>query len=98
MVQKLCKQGFHYNIKELFEPITKAITEGNQKVLERTKPNTKEILQLDESNGHLKTLELLNKNGVSYSILIRHIAKFLVTENINLDYTMILILIIGMNI
>ena len=32
LVEKVGKQGFHYCIKELFEPITKAVTDGNQKL------------------------------------------------------------------
>ena len=40
MVEKIGKQGFHYNIKDLFEPITKAVTDSNQKLLEETKFQT----------------------------------------------------------
>ena len=81
------KQGFHYNIEELFEPITKAVTDSNQKVLERTKSNTKEFMELDEPNEYKKTLELLNKNGVIQSILIRPIAKLLVPEKKSVSIT-----------
>ena len=41
LLEKLGKQGFHYDITEVFEPITKAVTDSNQKQLEETKSNTK---------------------------------------------------------
>ena len=34
LVENLRKQGYHHDIKELFEPITKAFTDSNQKILE----------------------------------------------------------------
>ena len=37
LVEKLSKQGYHEDIKKIFEPITKAVTDSNQKVLEETK-------------------------------------------------------------
>ena len=36
LVGKIGTQGFHYNIKDLFEPITKAVTDSNQKLPEGT--------------------------------------------------------------
>ena len=38
-------------------------------------------MELDESNENIKTLKLLNKNGVIHSNFIRLIAKLLVPEN-----------------
>ena len=32
LVQKLCKQCFHYDTRKLFEPITKAVTHTMQEV------------------------------------------------------------------
>ena len=60
MVEKLGKQGFQYDIKELFEPITKAVTESNQKLLEENKSTTKAIEELKESSGLVKDWELMN--------------------------------------
>ena len=68
LVEKLGEQGYHY---ELFEPITKAVTGGNQKLLGETKTNTKESMELDESNKYIKSLESMNKNEVIHSRLIR---------------------------
>ena len=62
MVEKLGKQGFHYDIIELFEPITKAVTDNNQKLLEETIFTTKTSEGLDESNVHVEDLELLKKS------------------------------------
>ena len=31
LVEKLGKQGFHYDMKEIFVPITKTLTDTNQK-------------------------------------------------------------------
>jgi len=80
LVEKLGKQGFHYDIKKLFEPITKAVTDSNQKLLEETTSNTKAIENLVESNKYVKTLESMHKNEVIHSSLIRPIARLLVPE------------------
>ena len=78
MVEKLGKQGFHCDLKEPFEPITKAFTETSQALFEGNLSTTKAIEGLDESNVHVKTLELISINGVFESNLIRPIAKLLV--------------------
>ena len=59
-VENLCKQWFHYDIKELFVPITKTVTDSNQKLLEETRFDTKAIENLDESNNYVTTLESMN--------------------------------------
>ena len=81
MYGKLGTQGFHYDTKELFEPIIKALEDNNQKLLEETKSTTKEIEEMDESNFHVKPSEILNRNGVILSSLIRPTAKLLVPTN-----------------
>ena len=43
LVEKLGKQSIHYDIKELFELITKAVNDSNQKLLEETKSKTKQL-------------------------------------------------------
>ena len=97
LVKKLGKEGFHIDIKELFEPMTKAVTDSNQILLEETKFNREAIEALDESNDPLKALEILTKNGVIHSILIRPITKLLTpAKKITFDYIMILIVIIRM--
>ena len=79
--EKLGKQGFHYDTKQLFEPITKTITDTNQKLLEETKYNTKAIENLDESNTYVKNLEIMNKDEIIHPNLIRPLARLLVPEN-----------------
>ena len=81
LVEKLGKQGYHYDIKELFEPITKAVTDSNQKLHDETKSTTKAIENLDESEKNNKTLESRNEHEVLHSSLIRPIAKLLVPRN-----------------
>ena len=81
LVEKLGKQGFHSDIKEVFERITKAVTDSNRKLLDETKSNTKANEELDHSIVHIKALELMNKNGVIHSSLIRPIGKLLVPTN-----------------
>ena len=81
MVEKLGIQGFHYDVKELFEPITKTITVTSQKLLEETRFNTQPIEKLDDSNKYVKTLESMNKNETILSSMIRTIAKFLVPKS-----------------
>ena len=83
MVIKLGKQGYRYDLKEIFEPITKPVTDGNRKLLEDTKSNTKAIENLDESNKYIRILESMNKKEVIHSTLIRPIAKPLVPKNKN---------------
>ena len=80
-VGNIGKQCYHYDIKELFETIRKAVTDKNQKLLEETKSNTKAIENLDESNKYVKTLKLKNKNEVIASSFIRPTAKHLVPKN-----------------
>ena len=43
LVEKLGRQGFHYNKKELFELIAKAVTDTSEKILEETKSNKKQL-------------------------------------------------------
>ena len=62
LVEELGKQGFHYDMKELFEPIGKAVTDSTQKILEETEFKAKAIEALDKSNDHVKALELMNQN------------------------------------
>ena len=81
LVEKSGKQGFPYDTKELFDPLTKAVTDTSQKLLDETKSTTKAFDELDESNVHVKVLELTNKKGVIGSSLIRPIAKILVATN-----------------
>ena len=83
LVEKLGKQGFHYDITESLEPITKVITDSNQKLLKETISNTKAIEGLDELNVHVNALELLNKNGVIHSSSIRPTTNILVLTNKN---------------
>ena len=81
LVENLDKQGFHNDIKQLYEPITKAVTDINQNLFEETKSKTKAIEELDDLSVHLKTFQLMNKNGVIDSSFIRPISKFLVPES-----------------
>ena len=81
LVKKLGKQGYRYDLKELFEPITKPVTDSNRKLLEDTKSKTKAIENLEESNKYIITLKSTDKKEVIHSILIRPIAKPLVPKN-----------------
>ena len=81
LVEKLGKQAYHYDIKELFEATTKTLTDTNQKLIKETKFNTKASENLDQSIRHNKTWESMNKNEVIHSSLIRPVANFLVPKN-----------------
>ena len=81
LVEKIGKQDYHHDIKEIFEPIIKTLKDRSQKVLEETKSITKATANLDKSNKYIKTLESKNKNEVIHSSLIRPIAKLLVPKN-----------------
>ena len=54
LVEKLTKQGFPNNIKELKELFTKEVTHSNQKPFEEAKNKTKAITGLNESNVQIK--------------------------------------------
>ena len=69
-----------YDVKELLEPITKTLTDTNQNLLDENRSTTKASKNLDESYKYVKTLELMNKNEVIHSSLIRPIAKLLVPK------------------
>ena len=43
LVEKLGKQGYHYDMKELFEPITKTLTDTHQKIIEEPHPTQKQL-------------------------------------------------------
>ena len=60
LAERLRKQGFHFDIKELLKPVTKAVTDTSQKLLEDTKSTKKTIGELDESNVYVKVSELVN--------------------------------------
>ena len=44
--------------KELFEPLTKTVTDTSQKSHEKTKSTTEAVEELDEASVHAKALEL----------------------------------------
>ena len=80
LVEKLDKQGFHYNVKELFERITKTSTDTSKKLLEETRFTEKATVIPDEPNKYVETSESMNENGVNFSSLIRVRAKLLVPK------------------
>ena len=97
MVEKSGKQHFHYDMKELIEPITKAVTGTSHELLEKIQSTTTALEASDESNVQVKASELMNKNRVIDSSLIRPIAKPLHQQmKVNFDYMTIQIGIIGM--
>ena len=59
LAEKLGKQGFQCDTKILYEPINEAVTDTSQKLHEETKSTPKAIEELDESNVHVKTLEII---------------------------------------
>ena len=63
IVEKLGKQGYHYDIKELFEPITDTIKDISEDVtrtmIESSKENNKALTSL---NNNL--LEIMNDRGI----------------------------------
>ena len=97
MVEKLGKQGFHYERKEYLNQLQKQLQIATKNYLRRLKAIQKAIEELDESNVHIRALELMNKNGIIHSSVIRFIAKLSVpTKKVNFDYMMILIVVNGM--
>ena len=78
---RLGKQGFHYDAKQLFEPFAKILTDESQKILEETRFNTQANEIEDESNKYIKTLKLLKKTETVCPSLIRSISKLLVPKD-----------------
>ena len=83
LVEKLCKQGFQYDVKVFCVPITKTLTDTRNYLFEEAKSNTKSLMELDEINKNVIFLKSMNKNEVIHSSLIRPIAKFLKPKNKN---------------
>ena len=81
MEEKLGKQDFHYDTEDFFEPITKAVTDISEKLLEESKSTTKAVEGLNESNVNVKASEFMNENGVIDTSLIKPLATFLVGQN-----------------
>ena len=81
LVENLGKQSYHYDIKELFETITNALTDNNQNLFEASKATTKAIMEPGKSNKYGKILESKNRIEVILSSLIRPEAKLLVPKN-----------------
>ena len=75
LVRKLGKKGFHYDTKELFEPICKAATDTTEIMHEDSKSTTRAIEEMNESIVHVKDLKLRNRNGEQDTSLIRTIAS-----------------------
>ena len=79
--EKLGKQVYHYDAKEIFEPIRKAVINLSEKLLEESKPTLEAIKEVYESNVHVKALELLLKKGIFSLSLIRPLEKHIVPQN-----------------
>ena len=75
--EKLGKQGFQSDTKIGFKAITNAVTEANESSIEETKA----IEELNESNVHVKTLELMNENWVIDTNLFRPLVTLLGQQN-----------------
>ena len=67
--------------KIFFEPITKAVTDISEKLLEESESTTKAVEGLNESNVNVKASEFMNENGVIDTSLIKPLATFLVGQN-----------------
>ena len=52
--EQIVKQVFHIDAEELFEPITGAVADASEKLLDGSKFDTKAIEELDQSNVHVK--------------------------------------------
>ena len=80
--------------------MTKGVTDTSEKSLEEIQSTTKAVEETNESNVHVKAIELMTKNGVSDSSLIRppaNVLNLLVRQNkSHFDCMMILIVIVGM--
>ena len=66
LVENLREQGFQYDTKEIFEPISKSVSDTSEKLIKETKPSRKFFEALDESNVHVKALEVRNKNKLMF--------------------------------
>ena len=64
LVEMLGEQGFQYDTKQFFEPITKRVTDASQKVIEKAISTTNANEELDELYFHVKALQRMSKNGV----------------------------------
>ena len=77
---KLGKQNFHEDIKEVFEPVTKTIKDVSQDVTKTLMITAKEINQVLE-NLNNKLLEIMNDRGILASYLMTPLSKITNPEN-----------------
>ena len=80
MVGKLGKQGFHYDIKELYEPTTNSIKDVSEDVtrtmMETSEENNKALTTLDN-----KLSEIMNDRGFIASYLLSPLSEITNPEN-----------------
>ena len=81
LLQKTGKRDYHFDPKELFEPITKTVTDKVKNFFEESRYNTQAIEELIETNIHVNFLKLLNEKGAIKSNFNRHLAFLLVRQN-----------------
>ena len=66
---------------KFLKPVTKAINETKEKVPETNRSTTKTIEEMNETNGYVKALELMNKNGKIDRFLMRPSGNLMKPEN-----------------
>ena len=80
LVENLGKQGYHHDIKRLFEPVLNSIKEASEDVtrtmIESSKESIKAITTLNN-----KLLEIMNDRGVIASYLLSPLSKIINLEN-----------------
>ena len=77
LVQKLGKQCYYYNKKELFEPIKDDSEDVTGTMIESSKENNKALKSLNN-----KLLEILNDRGIIASYLLSPLSKIINPENV----------------
>ena len=71
--RKVRETGISLGYKRLFESTTKVITDTNEKLVKESIYTTEAIEKLNESKLHLEVSQLINKNGVVDTSLLRHL-------------------------
>ena len=80
LVDKLNKQGYHYDIKELFEPSTNSIKDVSEDVTWNMTENSKEKNKAPTTLNNT-LLEIMNDRGRIASYLLSPLSKMTSLEN-----------------
>ena len=64
LIKKIGKQNYYYESHQNIEPVAKAKKDPKEKSIEESRLISKATEKKNETNVHVKALEILNKSGL----------------------------------